>query len=151
IAALAVNILVVLYIYSYSDINYIIYRQALLTRIVSSLDPSVAGYLDDNAAIRLETSWPLALHAFFQSPIFGIGFGAYDDLPWDFWGWRGVVAFNSPDWFWHSDAHAHHTYLHIMAEMGAVGLVLLMWFLNRLHQFLKTVEPEMVRMALLLG
>lgn len=151
IAALALNVLIVLYIYSYSDINYIIYRQALLTRVVASLDPSVAGYLDDNASIRIETSWPLALHAFFQSPIFGIGFGAYDDLPWDFWGWRGVVAFNSPDWHWHSDAHAHHTYLHIMAEMGAVGLVLLMWFLNRLHQFLKTIEPEMVRMALMLG
>jgi O-antigen ligase len=151
IAALGINLLVVLYIYSNSDINYIIYRQALLTRVVATLDPGIAGYLDDNASIRLETSWPLALHAFFQSPILGIGFGAFDDLPWDFWGWRGVVAFNSPDVYWHTDGHAHHTYLHIMAEMGAVGLVLMLWFLNRLHEFLKTVESTTVRTALLLG
>jgi O-antigen ligase len=148
---LAINLLVVLYIYSNSDINYIIYRQALLTKVVATLDPGIAGYLDDNISIRLETSWPLAMHAFLQSPIFGIGFGAFDDLPWNLWGWRGVFAFNSPDKIWHSDAHAHHTFLHVMAEMGAVGLVLLLWFLNRLHQFLQTLESPMVRRALLLG
>jgi O-antigen ligase len=151
IPALAINLLIVLYIYSNSDINYIIYRQALLTRVVATLDPGIAGYLDDNASIRLETSWPLAMHAFFQSPIVGIGFGAFDDLPWNFWGWPGVFAFNSPEWFWHTDAHAHHTFLHVMAEMGAVGLVLLLWFLNRLHAFLQTLESPMVRRALLLG
>jgi O-antigen ligase len=151
IPALALNILIVFYVYSYTDINYIIYTQSLMTNVVSALNPGLAGYLDDNASIRLETSWPLALHAFLQSPIFGIGFGAYDDLPWKLWGWRGLFAFNSPDIYWHTDAHAHHTFLHIMAEMGAVGLVLILWFLNRLHGFLQTLDSPMVRQALLLG
>ncbi|HVO16670.1 MAG TPA: O-antigen ligase family protein [Alphaproteobacteria bacterium] len=151
IPALALNLLIVLYIYSNSDINYIIYTQTLLTKVVATLDPSVAGYLDDNASIRLETSWPLALHAFLQSPILGIGFGAYDDLPWKLWGWPGVFAFNAPEQFVHSDAHAHHTYLHVMAEMGAVGLVLLLWALHRLNEFTKTIDSPMVRRALLLG
>lgn len=151
IGALAINLLVVLYIYSNSDINFIVYRQAQLTRVLGSLNPGVAGFLDDNASIRLETSWPLALHAFLQSPIFGIGFGAFDDLPWELWGWPGVFAFNSAETLLHSDSHAHHTYLHVMAEMGIVGLVLLLWFLNRLHQFLRTVDPPVMRTALLLG
>jgi O-antigen ligase len=151
VPALIINLLIVIYIYSYSDINYIIYRQTLLTKVVSSLTPNLASYLDGNISIRIETAWPLALHAFLQSPIFGIGFGAYNDVPWDLWGWRGVFSFNSVGVVVQSDAHAHHTYLHVMAEMGALGLILLLWFLNRLHQFLHTVEPGMVRMALLLG
>jgi O-antigen ligase len=151
IGAIAINVLMVLYIYSHSDINYSIYRQVQLTRVVATLTPGVADYLNDTASIRLELCWPLALHAFLQSPLLGIGFGAFDDMPWHFWGWRGVFAFNVAEQLLHSDSHAHNTYLHVMAEMGAVGLILLLWFLNRLHQFLKTIEPSMVRIALLLG
>jgi O-antigen ligase len=62
-----------------------------------------------------------------------------------------VFAFNVTEQPLHSDSHAHHTYLHVMAEMGAVGLILFLWFLNRLRQFLKTIDSSMVRTALLLG
>jgi hypothetical protein len=51
IGALAINILIVLYVYSNSNIDHLIYRQVLLTKVVATLAPEIAGYLDDNASL----------------------------------------------------------------------------------------------------
>ncbi|MGE5148196.1 MAG: hypothetical protein ACM3N5_15695, partial [Candidatus Eiseniibacteriota bacterium] len=77
--------------------------------------------------------------------------GSFDDQPWRFVGWPGVFAWNGAEKSFHSDAHAHHTYFNVLAETGAIGLVLLLWFMNRLFNFLFALPPSMIRQALLLS
>jgi len=148
---LAINLILVGYIYNNTDILPILARQVLVTQIIGDLHPSVQPLLDGNTAIRLETLWPMAMHAFFQSPIFGIGFSAFNDVPWDLWGWEGLVAFNLSQTTVSSDATAHNTYLQLLAETGILGLALLLWFVKRLFDYLIESEPGMVRDGLLMS
>lgn len=151
LTALGLNLIVALYAYNNSDIDSLLRRQAFVTDLLTKVSPGLAERLDSNVSNRLEVLWPLAIHDFFQSPIFGTGFGSFDDQPWRFAGWPGVFAWDAVEKTHHSDAHAHNTYLHVLAETGAVGLILLLWFLNRLFNFLYTLPPGLIRNALLLG
>ena len=151
LTALGINLIVALYAYSKSDIEFILHRQAFVTNLLTTLTPGLAERLDSNVSNRIEVLWPLAMHGFFQSPIFGTGFGSFDDQPWRFAGWPGVFAWNAAEKTFHSDAHAHNTYFNVLAETGAIGLILLLWFLNRLFNFVFTLPPSLIRNALLLG
>jgi O-antigen ligase len=79
---------------------------------------------DANIMTRAAMLWPRALDLFFASPIFGVGFGSYNDFPFRPVGWVGVLATSEPFYYVYSDGHAHNSYFHILAEMGAVGLFL---------------------------
>jgi O-antigen ligase len=151
VPALAANFLMALYVYNKSDIHLLTTQRVVVTEVIGRLTPGIADSVDSNTSNRLEVLWPLAIHSFFQSPIFGIGFGAYDDQPWKFIGWPGVFAFNDSPKIFHSDSHAHNTYFNVLAETGAVGLILLLWFLNRLFNFICGLSPGLVRNALLLS
>lgn len=83
---------------------------------------------DANIAIRVLFTWPKALYLFLQSPLVGTGFGSFDDEPFAARHIFPLIAFNGQTQKIFSDAHAHHTYLHLLAEQGVLGLVLFLAF-----------------------
>jgi O-antigen ligase len=81
-----------------------------------------------NLDIRYEWLWPRALAYFRQSPIVGLGFGSFDDhisqvvKYFDLFGQPLGISIA------HTDSHAHNSYLNILAELGAIGLALVLRF-----------------------
>ncbi|QQC63581.1 O-antigen ligase family protein [Paraburkholderia ginsengisoli] len=92
-----------------------------------SEDPKAA-----NLSIRYEWLWPRALTYFEHSPIVGMGFGSFDDEIHSVVSYFGLFSASSDIAVQHSDSHAHNSYLHILAELGIVGLVLMTMFYWRL-------------------
>ena len=82
-----------------------------------------------NVAARAFFFWPKAIDLFLRSPIFGVGFSGFNDY------------YSHPyTGFSYSSGHAHNTFLHVVAEMGILGLGLLillicsfrsLWLSNR--------------------
>ncbi|MEX3936449.1 O-antigen ligase family protein [Paraburkholderia phymatum] len=81
-----------------------------------------------NLDIRYEWLWPRALTYFRQSPIVGMGFGSFDDNIRNVVSYFGVLGVPSDIVVEHSDSHAHNSYLNFLAELGVVGLFLLLAF-----------------------
>lgn len=73
---------------------------------------------------RLFYLWPRAFYLFLQSPILGIGFGGYNDTDYNLVGIKGVWTINFSPEMINSDAHAHNTYFHLLAETGIIGFIL---------------------------
>ncbi len=92
-----------------------------------------------NVLIRLLYTFPRAYYSFLQSPIVGTGVGSFDDRPYQFESVVPFVQYNAQPQKLHTDSHAHHSYLHILAEQGIAGLGLFLifwisifWYLVRL-------------------
>ncbi|MFZ0887073.1 MAG: O-antigen ligase family protein [Candidatus Binataceae bacterium] len=101
---------------------------------------------------RIFFLWPRAVDNWLHSPIFGLGFGSYNDTPTlGYSGWDGVAALAKPGSIQFDDSHAHHTYLHVLAETGLLGLSLLLWMLYAMWKFIHRLEPMAVRYGLLLA
>ncbi|MBN1265941.1 MAG: O-antigen ligase family protein [Anaerolineales bacterium] len=83
--------------------------------------------------------WPRALDNFLKSPIFGQGFGSYNDVPYEFTDY-GFAVLNTNRNVINDDAHAHHSFLHLMSETGLIGLGLMVVFLVMLHRLLRTAN-----------
>jgi O-antigen ligase len=90
-----------------------------------------------NLSIRYEWLWPRALAYFEQSPIIGLGFGSFDDHIGSVVSYFHVVGIASDISIEHSDSHAHNSYLNILAELGIVGLGLILSFFWKLVQWSK--------------
>ncbi|WP_459905870.1 O-antigen ligase family protein [Caballeronia sp. HLA56] len=103
-------------------INYMGYTFA-----ISDPDEKVA-----NLNIRYEWLWPRALAYFEQSPIVGMGFGSFDDRIASYINYFHLFAQPLRITTHHSDSHAHNSYLNFLAELGIVGLVLMLSFYWRL-------------------
>ena len=63
----------------------------------------------------------------------GIGFARYNDVPWNYdevplSGDQGLISLYTSENFVFNDTNAHSSYLHFLAEIGIVGLVLFMLF-----------------------
>ncbi|SIT42746.1 O-antigen polymerase [Paraburkholderia ribeironis] len=86
-------------------------------------DPKAA-----NLSIRYEWLWPRALVYFEQSPIVGLGFGSFDDEIHSLVSYFGLFAVPSDIVVNHTDSHAHNSYLNLLAELGIVGLALMISF-----------------------
>ena len=94
-----------------------------------------------NIADRLFYLWPRALDDFLKSPIIGIGFTRFNDVPMYLEGIPGYVMLNTTQInIQFNDSHAHHTFLHVMAETGIVGLTLLIIFIHYLLKFTKSLQ-----------
>lgn len=78
---------------------------------------------------RIGNLWPLALDCFIEYPIFGSGFGSFNDTDFACTGTKDYAVVNS-------SAHAHHTYFHLLAETGLFGLGLFLWFVYLLGRYL---------------
>jgi len=100
---------------------------------------------------RLLYLWPKAADLWLASPIVGTGFGSYNDEPIELRGKRYLFSWNAGEARHYNDAHAHHTYLHLLAETGLVGLVLLIWLLAEMRRACFEQQSEAIRRALLLA
>lgn len=101
---------------------------------------------DANIFIRTHGLWPQAVYAFQASPVLGIGFGAFDDMPLNLEGHDHVLSYNVQDNKRHSDSHAHNSYLHILAEQGLLGFTVIAVLLVNLYRFLDR-KPQGPRSA----
>ncbi|OLL31621.1 polymerase [Burkholderia sp. SRS-W-2-2016] len=90
-----------------------------------------------NLNIRYEWLWPRALAYFRQSPLVGMGFGSFDDHIGTLASYFHLISVPSDITVEHSDSHAHNSYLNILAEMGVVGLALMLTFYWKLVDWCK--------------
>jgi O-antigen ligase len=74
--------------------------------------------------------WPRALNMFFESPYVGVGFGAYNDIPFKPEGLSGFFSWSRPLIYVNSNSHAHNSYFHIAAEMVILGLFMVYKFIG---------------------
>ena len=81
--------------------------------------------------------WEKAWYLFSQSPIFGIGYGRFNDIfnidiglfnLERLRGYPGIVSFYMKQIYYFNSAHAHNTYLQFLTETGTVGLGLILIF-----------------------
>ncbi len=86
-------------------------------------DPKLA-----NMNIRYEWLWPRALAYFIQSPIIGLGFGSFTNQIPHVINYFGVFGQPIDVSVAYTDGHAHNSYLDFLAELGVVGLVLILRF-----------------------
>lgn len=101
-----------------------------------------------NVVDRVMFLWPRAVYDFVASPFLGIGFGAFDDLPYHLVGWHGVFMWNRPVQFLHTDSHAHHSFLNFAAETGIVGLTLLAAMLTGWFRGIRRLPEAELRLGL---
>jgi hypothetical protein len=90
-----------------------------------------------NLNIRYEWLWPRALAYFEQSPVVGLGFGSFDDHIGSVTSYFHLLGTTSDTIVEHSDSHAHNSYLNFLAELGVVGLALMLSFYWRLIEWSK--------------
>jgi O-antigen ligase len=93
----------------------------------------IVNIYDENIVTRF-TMWEKAIYLFKQSPIFGIGFGRYNDIAWKDYdmvhlsGFPGIFSIYKMQGYIFDTSNAHNSYLHFLAETGVVGLVLVISF-----------------------
>lgn len=93
-----------------------------------------------NVLLRVFYTMPRAWYAFIHSPVLGTGVGSFDDRPYRFRELVPGVRYNAQPDKRHTDSHAHHSYLHILAEQGVAGLALFLTFWVSLFFFLMRIK-----------
>lgn len=130
-------------------------RPASLGALMQSPVPSAGPWRTRTLLVRTEYLWPRAVAAFVASPLVGTGLGSYDDAlpgrPWRWEGLPGLVAWNDNGLRRHTDANAHHSFLHVLAETGLIGLGLLLAYLWALWRYLAALGAGWLRTAMLLA
>jgi O-antigen ligase len=101
--------------------------------------------------VRLLYIWPKAVDLWLSSPIVGTGFGSFNDEPIELRGIPYLFSWNANTERIYDDAHAHQTYLHILAETGLLGLILLLWLLTEMRRSCRAIPSPALRRALLLA
>jgi O-antigen ligase len=105
-----------------------------------------------NILLRVFYTFPRAYYLFQHSPVFGTGVGSFDDQPYQFQEIVPYVAYNAQPQKTHSDNHAHHSYLHILAEQGIIGLLVFLFFWFYLFLYLLRLKHKpMIRDFLLVA
>ena len=98
---------------------------------------------ESNVYIRAFDTWPRGTTLFLNSPLIGSGFGSVNDLPIKLnSGWPGIVSFNGSKNHVFNDSHAHHSYLHFLAEVGILGLVVFLCFWNKMFVFIRSENTK---------
>lgn len=84
--------------------------------------------------------WPRAIDNFLHSPLFGIGFGSYDDLGYSYNTILPFISEKINQTIRHTDAHAHNSYFTILAELGVVGFILFFIFFYYIYKEICKIE-----------
>lgn len=95
-----------------------------------------------NILLRLFYTFPRAYYSFQHSPVLGTGVGSFDDRPYQFEEIVPYVAYNAQPYKVHTDNHAHHSYLHILAEQGVAGLAVFLTFWFFLFIYLLRIQHK---------
>ena len=116
---------------------------------------------DSTSVIRFFI-WEKAWYLFSQSPLFGIGFGRFNDIfnidrglfdVGRLRGFPGFITFYMKDNFYYDTAHAHNSYLQFLTETGIIGLglITLFWFLclGKLLKYYNNAENDFNKKVLL--
>lgn len=108
---------------------------------------TTANLLAEEGIERRVTIWKDSLRMFWDHPIAGIGFGAYDELAFSRY---GAPYDRIPDErFRKGGWHAHNVFLHILAETGVIGFGAWIFFLYTLALFAvrswRSSQTEMAR------
>ncbi len=91
---------------------------------------------EGTSVIRFFT-WEKAWYLFSQSPLFGVGFGRFNDIfsiDWNLFdlgrlkGFPGFIVFYMKNNFYYNSGHVHNSYLQFLTETGVIGLGLVMLF-----------------------
>lgn len=134
-------------------IGYPYYRSSVaVNNVVETQIENEVDAKNANIIIRLFYTFPRAYHLFLQSPLLGTGVGSYNDRPFDFKEVVPGVQYNAQTNREYSDSHAHHSYLHILAEQGIVGITVFLIFWVSLFLYLLNVQKrKLIRDFLLIA
>lgn len=108
-----------------------VYLTGIYKRVLQIFD-----FSSTPTAVRFEL-WDKAWYLFSQSPLFGIGFGRFNDIfsvdrnEFIFYrlkGYSGFITYYANQDFYHDASHAHNSYLQFLTETGIIGLILIMLF-----------------------
>lgn len=100
---------------------------------------------------RMFYLWCRALYLFLKSPIIGVGYGGYNDIPYNLVGLDNAVMLNLSEAFSSNSSHAHNTFFHVLAEQGIIGLVLLAIMIFRMKKtILKEKDGKLKSMLLIM-
>jgi O-antigen ligase len=108
----------------------LLYATGLYKRFVQIAD------LTGAATLKFDY-WEKAWFFFSQSPLFGIGFGRFNDIynidrhVFNFdrlKGFPGIIAFSGDRLYYFDTAHAHNSYLQLLTDTGVIGFCLIMIF-----------------------
>lgn len=98
-----------------------------------------------NILLRIFYTFPRAYYLFVHSPVWGTGVGSLDDRPYEVEQTMiPYLMYNAQPQKVHTDSHAHHSYLHILAEQGIVGLVVFLTFWIVLFWYLMNLKHKPV-------
>jgi len=116
----------------------------------SVFDKSLAMIGRSNTIVnRVFYLWPRALKLFTNSPILGMGFGSYNDIPYNI---SRIVPYllatNTTSNIVYSDSHAHNSFFHIAAETGIIGLALVIVLLLEIRKTILSLEDKALKYSL---
>lgn len=116
------------YAYSFwhSNGSVFLYDYAVFAPNAEGLDFSafMIGERPGTVLHRIFFLYPMAIDMFLHSPIFGVGFTRFDDFPIQYGNGINLISMNVTGSIQHTNFHAHNSYLHILSELGLLGLVL---------------------------
>ncbi len=138
------------------------------TRLENSELGQKLGWIRNDGVTRGDTIidrafylWPRAMDLFLKSPVFGMGTGSYDDIrivgrlsvstalgQYAFAGQNLLDKRILNQDVVYSSAHAHNSYLHVMAENGAVGLLLILILCFLMRKTILALPNQTLRLSL---
>jgi len=106
--------------------------------------------------------WAKAWYLFCKSPIFGVGYGRFNDIESFNYnrikGYPGIFSLYTDQNYFFNSSHAHNSYLQFLAETGIVGLGLLILFwilcyriIYRAYNFSNNIYCKRIHLSALTG
>ena len=99
---------------------------------------------------RIFCIWSKAIYLFLKSPLIGVGYGGYNDVPYNLIGIENVISLNFSEQVASNSSHAHNTFFHVLAEQGIIGFILLLIMIFEMKKTILNEQDEKLRSMLLI-